>query len=97
MSGVVLTKIYKEPMFDIQEILRYCGCGKDGGESYLCFTVSANRFLRNMVRAIVGTMIEIGRGRMKAEDLPEVLASKNRCRAGQSVPGNALFLTKVEY
>jgi tRNA pseudouridine38-40 synthase len=72
-------------------------CGKDSGESYLCFTVSANRFLRNMVRAIVGTMIEIGRGRMKAEDLPEVLASKNRCRAGQSVPGNALFLTKVEY
>lgn len=64
---------------------------------YIYFKVSANRFLRNMVRAIVGTMIEVGRGRMKAEEMPAVLASKNRCRAGQSVPGNALFLTKVDY
>ncbi|MBP5398591.1 MAG: tRNA pseudouridine(38-40) synthase TruA [Bacteroidales bacterium] len=64
---------------------------------YLYFRITADRFLRNMVRAIVGTMVEIGRGRMSPDDIPALLASHDRCRAGQSVPGHALFLTKVEY
>lgn len=61
------------------------------------FTVTANRFLRNMVRAIVGTLIEIGRGKAEPEWILEVMKSGDRCKAGQSVPGNALFLTGIEY
>ncbi len=64
---------------------------------YIVFRISADRFLRNMVRAIVGTMVEVGRGRLSPEDIPAILDSKDRCRAGQSVPGNALFLAGVEY
>lgn len=61
------------------------------------FTISANRFLRNMVRAIVGTLVEVGRGRMTIEQLRQVIEAKDRCRAGDSVPGNALFLVDVKY
>ena len=61
------------------------------------FTVTANRFLRNMVRAIVGTLMEVGRGRMTIEQLRSVIEAKDRCRAGDSVPGNALFLVEVLY
>ena len=66
-------------------------------DSHLVFTISANRFLRNMVRAVVGTLLDIGRGRHGVEWIDEVLASGDRCRAGQSVPGEALFLEEVEY
>lgn len=67
------------------------------GDGQWCFTISANRFLRNMVRAIVGTLLEVGRGRMTIEQLRQVVEAKDRCRAGDSVPGNALFLVEVEY
>lgn len=67
------------------------------GTDYLVFTITANRFLRNMVRAIVGTMIEIGCGKHTPEWINEVLSSGDRCMAGQSVPGHALFLTDIEY
>lgn len=67
------------------------------GESQWRFTITANRFLRNMVRAIVGTLIEVGRKRMTIEQLRKVIEAKDRCRAGDSVPGNALFLVEVEY
>ena len=67
------------------------------GTDYLVFTITANRFLRNMVRAIVGTMIEIGRGKRPPEWIADVLSSRDRCEAGQSVPGHALFLTDIEY
>jgi tRNA pseudouridine38-40 synthase len=50
-----------------------------------------------MVRAIVGTLLEVGRGRMTKEDFCKVIEQKNRCSAGESVPGNALFLVKIEY
>lgn len=63
----------------------------------LKFTIKANRFLRNMVRAIVGSLIEVGRGKQKPEWIIELIESKNRSAAGQSVPGNALFLTDIEY
>ena len=61
------------------------------------FTITANRFLRNMVRAIVGTLIEVGRGKLASDDLQRILDSKNRCEAGQSVPAHGLFLTKIIY
>ncbi len=68
-----------------------------GEGGYLCFTITANRFLRNMVRAIVGTMIEIGRGKRDPQWINELLASGDRCAAGQSVPGHALYLTAISY
>lgn len=63
----------------------------------LVFTIKADRFLRNMVRAIVGTMIEIGTGKMKVAQLHDVIASRDRSQAGASVPGHALYLSKIEY
>lgn len=64
---------------------------------YLVFTVSADRFLRNMVRAIVGTLIEIGRGKHPAQWIEEVISSGNRSNAGESVPGYALYFIGAEY
>ena len=64
---------------------------------YLVFTISADRFLRNMVRAVVGTLIEIGRGRHEPEWMLEVLQSGSRGRAGESVPPQGLFLCRVDY
>lgn len=67
------------------------------GECQWRFAITANRFLRNMVRAIVGTLLEVGRGRMTIDQLRHVIEAKDRCRAGDSVPGNALFLVEVKY
>lgn len=61
------------------------------------FEITANRFLRNMVRAVVGTLLEVGRGRMSQDDFCRVISQKNRCSAGESVPGNALFLVDIKY
>ena len=66
-------------------------------EDYWRFEITANRFLRNMVRAIVGTLLEVGRGRMSVEDFRKVITVKNRCSAGESVAGNALFLVDIQY
>lgn len=63
----------------------------------LIFTIQADRFLRNMVRAIVGTMIDIGQGKLNGDALRQIIESKDRCNAGTSVPGNALFLCDIEY
>lgn len=62
-----------------------------------CFTISADRFLRNMVRAIVGTLLEVGRGKRSADSVTALLESRDRCNAGESVPGHALFLTRIDY
>lgn len=61
------------------------------------FAITADRFLRNMVRAIVGTMINIGLGKMSVEDLHTIIQSKNRSEAGYSVPAHGLYLTEVVY
>lgn len=61
------------------------------------FEISANRFLRNMVRAIVGTLIEVGRHRMTIEKFRSVIEGKSRSAAGESMPGHALFLEDIEY
>lgn len=66
-------------------------------DGLLIFTITADRFLRNMVRAIVGTMVEIGRGKIGIEDFRRIIESKNRQNAGASVPAHALILDKVEY
>ncbi len=64
---------------------------------YIVFKVKANRFLRNMVRAIVGSLLEVGRGKKEPEWIKELIASKDRCSAGESVPGKALFFSRVDY
>lgn len=61
------------------------------------FTITANRFLRNMVRAIVGTLVDVGRGKISIEQMRHIIEAKDRCQAGDSVPGNALFLVDVMY
>lgn len=61
------------------------------------FTIKADRFLRNMVRAIVGTLLEVGRGKMSIDQFRAVIEAKDRCKAGFSVPGHALFLVEIKY
>lgn len=61
------------------------------------FTITADRFLRNMVRAIVGTLLDVGRGKLSVEDFCRIIEQKNRCAAGTSVPGKALFLHDIVY
>ncbi len=63
----------------------------------LIFHVTANRFLRNMVRAIVGTLLEVGYGKLQLDDISRILESKDRNEAGSSAPARGLYLTSVEY
>ena len=63
----------------------------------IVFHITANRFLRNMVRAIVGTLIDYGIGRIQEDDLRTIILQKNRSPAGTSVPANGLYLTKIIY
>ncbi len=66
-------------------------------ENSLTFYITADRFLRNMVRAIVGTLIDIGLGKKTKEDFIKIIESKDRTKAGFSVPAQGLFLTQVAY
>ena len=61
------------------------------------FLITADRFLRNMVRAIVGTMLDLGKGIINLDEFRDVILSRNRSRAGQSVPAEGLFLTDIKY
>ena len=61
------------------------------------FTITADRFLRNMVRAIVGTLMEVGRGRLTIDGFQRIIDSKDRCSAGDSAPAQGLFLYKIVY
>jgi tRNA pseudouridine38-40 synthase len=66
-------------------------------EDTLVFDITANRFLRNMVRAIVGTLLEVGQGKMEPQEIRNILDQKDRKSAGRSVPANGLYLTEVLY
>lgn len=61
------------------------------------FTITADRFLRNMVRAVVGTLLDVGRGRLSLDDMVRIIQQKDRCAAGDSVMGEALFLADIQY
>lgn len=61
------------------------------------FEITADRFLRNMVRAIVGTLLDVGRGKLTLEGFRQTIEKRNRCAAGESVPGHALSLVHIEY
>lgn len=70
---------------------------KDEGKDKLIFTIKADRFLRNMVRSIVGTMIEVGQKKLSPDDFNAIIEARNRCKARQSAPAKGLFLTDIEY
>ncbi len=61
------------------------------------FEITADRFLRNMVRAVVGTLVEVGRGKLTPEGVARIIEARDRCAAGTSMPGEALFLWDVKY
>lgn len=69
---------------------------KQNEDEYV-FKISANRFLRNMVRAIVGTLLEVGKGKLTIEEFKTIVNNKNRSDAGMSAPGHALYLTDIQY
>jgi len=66
-------------------------------DNHLVFYISANRFLRNMVRAIVGTLVDVGLGKMTLEELKLAIEAKDRSKTGTSAPGDALYLCEVNY
>lgn len=70
---------------------------KEMGNGHAVFTIAADRFLRNMVRAVVGTLFEVGRGKMTKEQFAQVIMQHNRSAAGDSAPAEGLFLTKIDY
>ena len=61
------------------------------------FSIEADRFLRNMVRAVVGTLFEVGRGKISNDDFRKIIEAKDRCKAGTSVPAKGLFLVDIRY
>ncbi|MCH5225082.1 MAG: tRNA pseudouridine(38-40) synthase TruA [Muribaculaceae bacterium] len=63
----------------------------------IVFTISADRFLRNMVRAIVGTLVDVGRGKMSISQFQEIINKRDRCSAGTSMPPQALYLWRIRY
>lgn len=67
------------------------------GDGMLVFTIAADRFLRNMVRAVVGTLLDVGRGKLDAEGFRAVIDGRDRCLAGGSVPPQGLFLSGITY
>ena len=70
---------------------------KRSREGLLTFEIEANGFLKQMVRAIVGTLVEVGRKKVTPEDFGHILASKDRTKAGPTAPAHGLFLKEVEY
>ncbi len=75
--------------------IMYAAFSEENGE--LVFTIKADRFLRNMVRAIVGTLVEVGRGKLTIDGFRKVIEKKDRNQAGGSVPAKGLFLVDVGY
>ena len=69
---------------------------KDGADG-MTFVITADRFLRNMVRAVVGTLVDVGRGRLSCDDFKGIIEARDRCAAGTSMPPEALFLWDITY
>lgn len=78
-------------------ICRILSAGWESEGSYLVFTIKADRFLRNMVRAIVGTMVDLGYGKISIEDFERIINARDRSAAGSSAPAKGLFLYGIEY
>jgi tRNA pseudouridine38-40 synthase len=78
-------------------ICKIYSAGWKENNNQIIFTIKADRFLRNMVRSIVGTMIEIGIGKIDLGKFEDIINAKDRCKAGKSAPAKGLFLTEIEY
>jgi tRNA pseudouridine38-40 synthase len=88
------SKVDTDTMTNICKI-SYAQWEMEGTE--LVFTITADRFLRNMVRAIVGTLLQLGKGKISLPELKQIIESKNRSNAGDSVPGKGLTLHRIIY
>ncbi len=88
------SKLHTDTKTNNCQILKAQWIKQDNGA---VFVIKADRFLRNMVRAIVGTLLEVGRGKINIDQFRQIIEDKNRGAAGTSVPGQALFLVDVEY
>lgn len=86
-------KSFWSPIKDDKEAEEFIGIMDDG----LVFTISADRFLRNMVRAIVGTLVEVGKGKLSVGEFVKIIERKDRCAAGVSMPAQGLFLWDISY
>lgn len=84
----------KTNVCDLREA-RWHRVGEEPGRWY--FRITADRFLRNMVRAVVGTLLEVGRGKMRPEGVLDILEARDRCAAGTSMPPEPLFLWDIKY
>ncbi len=87
-------RLHSDNKTNICKIFR---AGWEETENRMIFTIQADRFLRNMVRAIVGTMVEVGTGKIRMEEFEKIILSKDRSSAGMSAPAKGLFLVDIEY
>lgn len=89
-------KLHSDAKTNICRVARAEWVPTPGGRG-MTFVITADRFLRNMVRAVVGTLVEVGRGKLSEEGFREVITARDRCSAGTSMPAQALFLARVTY
>lgn len=89
-------KLHSDARTNICRVTRAEWIPTPGGRG-MTFVITADRFLRNMVRAVVGTLVEVGRGKLSQQGFADVIADRNRCSAGTSMPPQALFLARVTY
>ena len=82
-----------KPLSKDKEALDFIGSLNEG----MVFTIKADRFLRNMVRAVVGTLVDVGKNKISLNEFKEIIEIKNRCSAGTSMPAHALFLWHISY
>lgn len=93
-TNICLVKeAFWQPISSDNEAMEFLGEIGNG----IVFTISADRFLRNMVRAIVGTLIDVGRGKLSPDEFVEIIYKKDRCEAGVSMPAGGLFLWDIKY
>lgn len=88
-----VTQAFWQPVAKDKEASEFLGTLDNG----IVFTISADRFLRNMVRAIVGTLVDVGRHKIGIDEFIDIINDKNRCSAGTSMPAGGLFLWKIRY
>jgi len=88
------SKMHTDTQNNLCEIYK---AGFEEKNGLLLYEIAANRFLRNMVRAITGTLIDIGQRKISPEQIGKIIEQKNRSAAGKSVPGKGLFLTDIQY
>lgn len=89
-------KLHSDARTNLCNVTRAEWIPTPGGRG-MTFVITANRFLRNMVRAVVGTLVEVGRGKLTIEGFGQVINDRDRCSAGTSMPPQALFLADVKY